>query len=129
MRQSLALVLLFLCACQSEPSIRWDEASRYIGFKKTVCGLIVRVDVTDLQTLQVYHLGFGNYPNEDPTAITLRGISGHGFDLLIMSSDLGNFKVQPDYYKNKAICVAGTITSASGSPFISVSNQNQIQEK
>lgn len=92
-----------------------NEASRHIGEKATVCGMVS-----------------GGYyarkSNGQPTFINLDGRYPHQkFTIFILGKYRHNFSSPERSYNGRNICVTGTITRYKGKPQIKVSDKSQIR--
>lgn len=92
-----------------------EEASKYPGETKTVCG-------------KVFGTKFLDHSNGTPTFINMGAAYPNSpFTLVIFGSDRSNFKYKPENFLNgKDICVTGAIKMYKDKPEIVVSNQSQI---
>ncbi len=116
-------VLLILCflivssavSIAQEQSISAADAQKYIGEKKTVCGIVASA------TYAIRTKGQPTFLNLDqphPNQI---------FTVVIWGSDRKKFSNPPEgYYKGKNICVTGKIKSFKGKTEIAVNDPSQI---
>ena len=118
-------VLLILCfliiasaSIAQEQSIKPTEAQKFIGEKKTVCGMVASATYANRTKGQPIFLNLDQpYPNQI-------------FTVVIWGSDRKNFSNPPEtFYKGKTICVTGEIKSFKGKPQIIVHDPSQINVK
>ena len=98
-----------------EQSIKPADAGKYIGEKKTICGVVASATYAVRTKGQPTFLNLDQaYPNQI-------------FTVLIWGSDRKKFNDPPETaYKGKTICVTGTIKSFRGKPEIIVRDPTQI---
>jgi len=115
---SLTLFTLFPILHAQENYITPEEAYKYIGETKTVCGTVASA------TYAVRSRG-------KPTFLNLnKPYPNHVFTIVIWGSDRGKFKNPPEvFFKGKEVCVTGLITTYRGKPQIEVSEPSQITAK
>ena len=116
---SVLLILCFLiivsASIAQEHSISPADAQKYIGEKKTVCGMVASATYAVRTKGQPTFLNLDQpYPNQI-------------FTVLIWGSDRKKFSDPPEtFYKGKTICVTGPIKSFKGKPEIIVRDPSQI---
>jgi len=100
-------------------AISWNDASRFIGQTKTVCGNVVRTTFAESTNGQPTYLDVGRaYP--DPSR----------FSVVIWGNQRGNFPSPPEtMYRGKTICVNGVINTYQGVAQIEVRTPAQIEIK
>jgi hypothetical protein len=100
-------------------TISWNDARNFIGQTKTVCGNVVRITYAENTTGQPTYLDVGRaYP--DPTRLSV----------VIWGNQRANFSTPPEtMYRNKTICVNGTIKTYQGVAQIEVRTPAQIEIK
>lgn len=110
----LTLLVLPLHA-QDQQKIPPQEALKYHGQSKTVCGKVAGVQ---------YALKIEG----QPTLLHLeRPYPGHVFTIVIWGSDRGKFEKPPEaLYANQEVCVTGLIVEHKGKPQIVVRNPSQM---
>lgn len=100
-------------------TIKWNEASKYVGERITVCGEVISTTNAFSSPGNPTFLNIGR-PYPDPKRFTI----------VIWGENRNKFSTPPDiYYRNKNICVSGLITLYEGVPEIEVSNPSQIALK
>jgi len=97
--------------------VSWQDAGAYLNQGKCVCGAVVRTTYSPGTTGQPTYLDLGRaYP--DPSR----------FSVVIWGNQRGNFPSAPEtYYRNKTICVTGTIKDYRGTLEMEVRTPAQIQ--
>ena len=122
---SVLLVVLFgfVSIIFAQQTIKTEEAGKYIGQQKTVCGKVASVShpsgsYTENLTEQPTFLNFNKpFPNQVFTA-TISGM------------DRVKFEKPPEMlYSEKEVCVTGIIQSYQGRPEIIVKEPAQIEIK
>jgi hypothetical protein len=110
------LFLSFTFPAYSQITISPEEAINHIGEKGTVCGVVASATYSARTKGQPTFLNLNRpYPN-------------HIFTALIWGSDRSKFSVPPEQnYRNKKICVTGTIKQFRGVPEIIVNDPAQIK--
>jgi len=92
-----------------------EEASKYIGKTKTVCGEVVSTNYAARSRGQPTFLNLDQpYPNQI-------------FTVVIWGSERNKFKSPPEiFYRGKSVCVTGVIDTYRGKPQIIVRDPSQI---
>lgn len=100
-------------------TILWNDAHNFIGQTKKVCGNVVRTTFAQNTTGQPTYLDVGRaYP--DPTRLSI----------VIWGNQRANFSTPPEkMYRNKTICVNGTIRTYQGVAQIEVKTPAEIEIK
>ncbi len=100
-------------------TISWNDAHRFVGQTKTVCGNVVRTTFAENTTGQPTYLDLGRaYP--DPSRLSI----------VIWGNQRANFPTPPEtMYRNKTICVNGVIKTYQGVAQIEVRTPAQIEIK
>jgi len=118
-------VLLILCllifgsiSVAEEELIKPNEAEKYVGKEKTVCGTVASATYATRTKGQPTFLNLDQpFPNQI-------------FTVVIWGSDRKKFNDPPEkFYKGKTICVTGKIKSFKGKPEIIVNDPSQIKFK
>jgi hypothetical protein len=117
----LVLSILFLALTVSafaQETISPEDAAKFIGQQKTVCGTVASAHYAARSKGQPTFLNLNKpYPNQI-------------FTVLIWGSDRGKFEKPPEVlYSGKEICVTGMIQSYRGGPEIIVKDPSQIKVK
>lgn len=114
----ILIALFFLSNLSAQDSITPEEASKYIGNTKTVCGKVVSTNYATRSRGQPTFLNLDQpYPN-------------HIFTIVIWGSERSKFKSPPEIlFKGKNVCVTGTIDTYRGKPQIIVRDPSQIVVK
>ncbi len=101
-----------------QETISPEDAAKYIGQEKTVCGKVASTQYAPII-------------NEQPTSLHLnKPYPNQVFTVLIRGSDRGKFEKPPEtLYSGKEICVTGMIKSYQGRPEIIVKKPAQITVK
>ena len=119
-RSSVLLVVLFglLSISYAQEIITPEDAAKFIGESKTVCGMVASAH-------------FAAKSKGQPTFINLDKLyPTQVFTVMIWGSDRGKFEKPPEtLYSGKEICVTGMITSYQGSSEIIVKEPSQIKVK
>ena len=112
---ALCGLLLTSVPLAQEQSIKPADAGKYVGEKKTVCGMVASATYAVRTKGQPTFLNLDQpYPNQI-------------FTVLIWGSDRKKFSDPPEtFYKGKTICVTGLIKSFRGKPEIIVKDPSQI---
>ncbi|MCX7840040.1 MAG: hypothetical protein N2559_11385 [Anaerolineae bacterium] len=100
-------------------TISWNDARNFIGQTKTVCGNVVRTTYAENTTGQPTYLDVGRaYPDSTRLSVVIWG------------NQRANFPTPPEtMYRNKTICVQGTIKTYQGVAQIEVRTPAQIEIK
>jgi hypothetical protein len=117
---SALLIILFgfLITAYAHETITPEDAAKFIGQQKTVCGTVASAHYAAIIKKQPtsFHLD-KPYPNQV-------------FTVLIWGSDRSKFEKPPEtVYSGKEICVTGMIQSYQGRPEIIVKDPSQIKVK
>lgn len=113
---NILLVFCYLLALGCSERITADQASKHIGDKITVCGLVAQA------TTVQYARGIPTFINLD------KKYPDQPFTIVIWGKDLGKFSnLLRKLKKSGQICVTGTITEYRGKPQIVADNPNQIE--
>ena len=110
----IALFISFASATAfAQTTIAIKDASKHIGESVTICDKIYGGKFLNGAGLTLIDMG-GAHPNEVLT-------------LLIKGDDRKKFKDAPeDAFKDKAVCVTGTLVDYKGKPEIIITNPNDI---
>ena len=122
---SIALTC-FLAACNPPPPpspppppdcVMWDEAIKYVGEFKTVCGPVVDTAYASSSSGKPTFLNLGrSYP--DPERFTV----------VIWGRNRDNFPNTPEsHYRGRDVCVNGLIELYKGDAQIEARNASQIE--
>ncbi|HLO54122.1 MAG TPA: hypothetical protein VK169_07545 [Saprospiraceae bacterium] len=113
----LLLLMLPFSDISGQNEIPLDSTSHYIGKYVKVCAKVAGTFVTNSAS-KVTLLNLGeDFPKTK-------------FTVVIYEKDLPNFEFVPsEYYKNKSICVIGTINEYKSKPQINARFSNQIEVK
>jgi len=111
----LCVLILTSISISQEQSIRPNDAQKYIGEEKTVCGVVASTAYAIRTKGQPTFLNLDQpYPNQV-------------FTVVIWGSDRTKFNNNPEiFYKEKTVCVTGKIKSYKGRPEIIVNDPSQI---
>jgi DNA/RNA endonuclease YhcR with UshA esterase domain len=91
------------------------EAKSHVGEKTTVCGNVVSIRYADKSKGQPTFLNLDEpYPKQI-------------FTILIWGSDRSKFGDPENKYRDKRVCVTGTITNYRGIPEITASDPTKIE--
>jgi micrococcal nuclease len=119
-RSSILLIILFglLSTALAQETITPEDAAKYIGVSKSVCGTVASTH-------------FAAKVKGQPTFINLdKPYPNQIFTLLIWGSDRNKFEKPPEaMYSGKEICVTGMIQSYQGKAEILVKGPGQIKVK
>ncbi len=117
---SALLIILFgfLSTACSQETVTPEDAAKYIGQQKTVCGTVASAH-------------FAAKTKGQPTFINLdKPYPNQVFTVLVWGSDRNKFEKPPEtLYSGKGICVTGMIQSYQGRPEIIVKEPSQIKVK
>ncbi len=121
-RVRLLLIMAFLAGLLSiayaQETITPEDAAKFIGQQKTVCGTVASAHYAPRSKGQPTFLNL-NKPYPDQV-----------FTVLIWGSDRGKFEKSPEtLYYGKAVCVTGRIQSYQGRPEIIVKEPSQIKTR
>jgi micrococcal nuclease len=102
----------------SQDTITPEDAAKFIGQQKTVCGKVASSHYAARSRGQPTFINLDKpYPNEV-------------FTVLIWGSDRGKFEKPPEeMYAGKEVCVTGMIKSYQGRPEIIVGQPSQISSR
>jgi micrococcal nuclease len=114
----LVILFAFLSIAYAQEAISSEDAAKYIGRQKTVCGMAASAH-------------FAAKTKGQPTFINLdKPYPNQVFTVLIWESDRGKFEKPPEtLYSGKEICVTGMIQSYQGRPEIIVKEPVQVKTK
>lgn len=112
----MAFVVGLVSVAYAQDTISPEDAAKFIGQQKTVCGKVASAHFTAKSKGQPTFLNLHKpYPNQV-------------FTVLIWGSDHGKFEKPPNtLYAEKDICVPGTDTELPGRPEIIVEEPSQIK--
>lgn len=97
-----------------EKSIRPEDAHKYIGQVKTVCGTVASKK-------------YAEDSRGKPTSLNLnKEWPYHIFTVVIWGSHRHKFGRPEEFYKDKRICVTGKISTYDGKPQIEIREKSQI---
>ena len=110
----------FLSTAFAQETVTPEDAAKFIGQQKTVCGTVA----------SAHHAVLTGVDNV-PTFLHLNKPYPHQvFTVLIGGLDRGKFEKPPEtLYSGKEICVTGMIQSYQGRPVIVVKDPGQIKVK
>ncbi len=102
----------------SQETVTPEDAAKFIGQQKTVCGTVASAH-------------FAARSKGQPTFLNLdKPYPKQAFTVLIWGSDREKFESPPEtLYSGKAICVTGMIKTYRGRPEIIVTQPSQIIQK
>jgi len=102
----------------SQDTITTEDAPKFLGLQKTVCGKVVSSHYSARSKGKPTFINLDKpYPNEV-------------FTVLIWGSDRGKFEKPPrEMYAGKEVCVTGTIKRYHGYPLIIVDQPSKIIQK
>lgn len=110
-------VFVYAQTAPAQDSIPANDATRFIGQQKTVCGTVASAK-------------YASRSKGKPTFLNLdKPYPRQVFTVLIWGSDRGNFDTPPEALSGKDICVTGVIQSYKGQPEIIVKDPGQIRLK
>jgi micrococcal nuclease len=114
----IAVLFGLLSVTLAQETITPEDAAKFIGQQKTVCGTVASAHYAAIIREQPTSLHLNKpYPNQI-------------FTVLIWGSDRGKFEKPPEMlYYGKEICVIGMIQSYQGRPEIIVKEPGQIRVK
>ncbi len=114
----LVVLLGFLSIALAQETIKPEDASKFIGHQKTVCGVVV----------SAHHI---THRKGQPTFLKLRHYPNRSFTVVIRGTDRDKFEEPPErLYFGKEICVTGKILGGyQGKPEIIVKDPGQISIK
>lgn len=119
MRRIFAMVILcFLMSSLSGQTVGPEEASKFIGQKKTVCG-------------KVFGGRFLENAKDGPTLLNMgAAYPNNPFTFVIFANDRKNFAFKPEEFLiDKDVCVTGDIKDYKGKPEIVLTDSTQIRIK
>jgi DNA/RNA endonuclease YhcR with UshA esterase domain len=109
-----ASILLFIATGTAQKTFTAAEAKGHIGESATVCGEVASIHFAPTTRGRPTFLNLDEpYPNQIFTA-------------LIWGSDRAKFDVPEEHFRNKRVCVSGTIAEYRGSPEIVLYQPSQI---
>jgi micrococcal nuclease len=114
----MALLAGLVSIALAQQTITSDDAAKFIGQQKTVCGTVASAH-------------FATKSKGQPTFINLdKPYPNQVFTVLIWGSDRSKFEKPPEtLYSGKEICVTGLVQSYQGRPEIIVKDPTQIKAK
>lgn len=111
------LIFAFTVPASAQETISPEDAAKFIGQQKTVCGKVASAN-------------YATRSKGQPTFLNLDKPYPHQiFTVLIWGSDRGKFEKPPEAISGKDICVTGKIQSYRGQPEIIVKDPSQIRLK
>ncbi len=111
------LILTFAVSVFAQETVTPEDAAKFIGQQKTVCGTVA----------SAHH---ATRSKGQPTFLNLNKPYPHPiFTVLIWGSDRDKFKEPPEPLSGKEVCVSGVIQSFHGKPEIIVKDPTQIKAK
>jgi hypothetical protein len=115
---AMALILGFVSIALAQEIITPEDAAKFIGQQKTVCGIVASAHLAARSKGQHTFLNLNKpYPNQV-------------FTVLIWGSDRSKSEKPPEaLYSGKEICVTGMIKSHRGRPEIVAKEPSQIKLK
>jgi hypothetical protein len=109
-----SVALLFAFSASAQKMIQVKDAAQHVGENVTVCGKVFSTKLLTPSNMVFLDLG-GFHPNQLLT-------------IVIKGEDRSKFKGQPeDDYKDKNICITGTIIDFKGKPEIVLSDPVNIK--
>ena len=106
-------------SAQSEQAIKVNEAYKYVGETKIVCGKIVSTKYLKRASGGPIFLNFGrDYPNQQMTGLIWFG----------RFSEYFSYKPEK-FLKRKNVCVKGYISEYEGKPQMEIRTEKQIKLK
>jgi micrococcal nuclease len=114
----LIILFRFLSTAIAQETITPEDAAKFTGESKTVCGTVASAH-------------YAAKVKGQPTSINLdKPYPNQVFTVLIWGSDRGKFEKPPEtLYSGKEICVMGMIQSYQGKAEIIVKEPGQIKAK
>jgi hypothetical protein len=110
-------ILAFAVSVFAQETVTPEDAAKFIGQQKTVCGKVASAHYAIKSKGQPTFLNLNKpYPN-------------HIFTVFILGSDRSKFDKPPEALSGKEICVSGVIKSHKGGPEIIVKDPSQIKVK
>jgi DNA/RNA endonuclease YhcR with UshA esterase domain len=111
------LILTFAASAFAQETVTPEDAAKFIGQQKTVCGTVASAHYATRTKGQPTFLNLNKpYPNQI-------------FTVLIWGSDRSKFEKPPEALSGKEICVQGVIQSYKGGPEIIVKDPSKIKVK
>jgi hypothetical protein len=111
------IILAFTASAFPQEAISPEDAAKFIGQQKMVCGTVASAH-------------YASRSKGQPTFLNLNKPYPHQvFTVLIWGSDRGKFEKPPEALSGKEICVMGMIQSYRGRPEIIVKDPSQIKAK
>jgi micrococcal nuclease len=108
------IIALFALKAAAQTTISAKDAAKHINEKVTVCDKVWSTKLLDGSNMTFLDMG-GYHPNQLLT-------------IVIKGENRSKFKGKPENdYKQKKICVTGTIINYKGKPEIVVSDPSQIR--
>lgn len=108
-----AIIALFSFKASAQTTITAKDAAKHINEKVTVCDKIWSTKLLDGSNMTFLDMG-GYHPNQLLT-------------IVIKGEDRSKFKNKPEEdYKQKNVCITGTIINFKGKPEIVVTDPSQI---
>jgi len=119
----LTMVFGFVSLAWAKETTTPEEAGKFIGLQKTVCGLVAGANHPSL--------GYSEDLTEQPTFLNFsRPFPNQALTVTILGVDRGKFEQPPEtLYSGKEICVTGMIQNNRGIPEIIVKEPGQIKIK
>jgi len=113
---AVALLVGLVSLAYSQDTIIPEDAAKFIGQQKTVCGMVASAHYATRSKGQPTFINLDKpYPNQ-------------AFTVLVWRSDRDKFEKPPEtMYSGKEICVTGMIQSYQGRPEIIVKDPSQIK--
>lgn len=107
----------FVAASAGLPRLRSYQAKNHLGENATVCGLVVSTKYLESKRRSPTFLDLDHpYPHQP-------------FTIVIWGDDRQKFGTPEVEYKDKRVCVTGTITEFRGTPEIVAKDPTQITEE
>jgi micrococcal nuclease len=119
----VALALGLVSIARAQQTITPEDAAKFIGQQKTVCGMVASANHPSLTYTEDL--------TEQPTFLNFnKPFPNQVFTVTILGGDRGKFEKPPEtLYSGKEICVTGMIQSYQGRPEIIVKDPSQIKVK
>ena len=116
-------LLGFLPTALAQVTIKPEDAAKFIGQQKTVCGTVAGANHPGV--------GYAEGLTEQPTFLNFnKPYPNQVFTVVIQGADRGKFEKPPEMlYSEKEICVTGIIQSHRGQAEIIVQEPGQIKVK